>query len=130
MKNQSIKNDDIKVKEPYSGVTSYVLGFIFALILTWIAYVIVVNHLLSGPMLIGTIMGLALVQLLVQLVFFLHFGRDKDARWHGPALYFMLIILVIIVAGSLWIMANLNYNMTMSPNQMDTYMLKQSNKGF
>ena len=130
MQNQSAKNNSANVKEPFSGVASYVLGFLFALVLTWIAYVIVVNHLLSGAVLIGTIMGLALVQLLVQLVFFLHFGRDKKARWHGAALYFMLIILVIIVAGSLWIMANLNYHMTMSPEQMDMYMMKQGNKGF
>jgi cytochrome o ubiquinol oxidase subunit IV len=125
-----VSKSAMPVKEQASGVTSYIVGFIFALILTMIAYVIVVNHLLSGAMLIGTIMGLALVQLLVQLVFFLHFGRKKDARWHGAALYFMLIILVIIVVGSLWIMANLNYNMTMSPGETDQYMLKQSNKGF
>jgi hypothetical protein len=39
-------------------------------------------------------------------------------------------MLVVIVAGSLWIMNNLNYNMMMTPEQMDAYMSKQREKGF
>lgn len=109
---------------------SYILGFIFAIVLTLIAYFIVINRLLAPNMVIWVIMGLALVQLLVQLVFFLHFGRDKKTRWNNAAFYFMLIILVIIIAGSLWIMNNLNYNMMMTPEKMNEYMLKQSSKGF
>jgi cytochrome o ubiquinol oxidase operon protein cyoD len=95
-----------------SGVTSYVLGFFFAVVLTVIAYVIVVNHLLSGMLLAVVLMILAAVQLLVQLVFFLH------------------LVLVIVVVGSLWIMHNLNYNMMMTPEQMNEFMLKESMKGF
>lgn len=109
---------------------SYIVGFISALALTFAAYFIVVNHLLPSHLIVPAIMGLALVQVLVQLVFFLHFGRGKESRWNGAAFYFMLIVLVIIVFGSLWIMQNLNYNMMMSPEQMDEYMLKQSKKGF
>ena len=45
------------------------------------------------------------------------------------AFVFMIVTVATIVLGSIWIMANLNYNM-MSPEQVDTYMLKQSKKGF
>jgi cytochrome o ubiquinol oxidase subunit IV len=115
-----------------SGVLRYVVGFISAVILTLAAYILVVNHMLTGVALVAAIMSLAAVQLLVQLVCFLHFGSTKnaDSRWHQAAFYMMMLILVIIVGGSLWIMANLNYNMMMTPEQMNEYMLKESSKGF
>jgi cytochrome o ubiquinol oxidase operon protein cyoD len=110
---------------------SYILGFVFATVLTLIAYFMVVNHTLSGGALIGAIMGLASVQLLVQLFFFLHFGQEKGSGWNQAAFYFMVMVLVIIVGGTLWIMYHLNYNMMAMPSdQMDHYMLQQGGKGF
>ena len=109
---------------------SYIVGFVCAILLTCIAYFLVVDRVLSGTLLVWALMGLALVQVLVQLVFFLHFGQGKEAKWNNAAFYFMLIVLVILVIGSLWIMQNLNYNMMMTPEQMDEYMLKQGSKGF
>lgn len=109
----------------------YVIGFLSALVLTLAAYGVVVGQVFTGTALIAVIIALAAIQLIVQLVCFLHFGsKGTDSRWHQAAFYMMLIILVIIVGGSLWIMANLNYNMMMSPEEMDKYMLEQSNKGF
>jgi cytochrome o ubiquinol oxidase operon protein cyoD len=119
-----------KSKAQPASTTTYVIGFVLAVILTLVAYAIVVNHWLSGAWLIGAIMSLAAVQLLVQLVFFLHLGKEKGSRWNVASFYFMLLILVVIVGGSLWIMNGLNYNMTMSSKQMDEYMLKESAKGF
>jgi len=129
MKKKTIQTKDTIVAHPVS-IFSYVLGFIFAASLTLIAYSIVVNTWLSGTLLIGTIMGLAAVQLLVQLVFFLHLGREKGSRWNVASFYFMFLVLVVIVAGSLWIMDGLNYNMTMTPEQMNERMLSESKKGF
>lgn len=113
------------------GIAMYVTGFVLAILLTLIAYALVTTRVLSGMALTLSIMGLALVQVLVQLFFFLHFGSKKeaDSRWHQAAFYFMLIVLLVIVGGSLWIMAHLDYNMMM-PEQMNEYMLKESNKGF
>lgn len=112
-----------------NGMMQYCVGFGLAVVLTLIAYLLVVNHWLSGVALLGTIIGLAVVQLLVQLVFFLHLGK-KGSRWNLTAFFFMLIILFIVVGGSLWIMYNLNYNMQMTPEQMDKFMQQQSNAGF
>jgi cytochrome o ubiquinol oxidase operon protein cyoD len=111
-------------------VFTYVIGFVLAVILTLIAYFTTVNHILTGATLVTTLMILAAVQLMVQLVFFLHLGRDKSARWNVASFYFMMMVLVIVVLGSLWIMHNLNYNMMMTPEQMNEYMLKESMKGF
>lgn len=115
--------------KPHSAV-SYIVGFSSAVVLTLMSYLSVVMHWFSGVQLVAVIMGLATVQLVVQLVFFLHLGREKKPRWNLTVFIFMLIILVIIVGGSLWIMQNLNYHTTMSPYETNQYMLKQGSKGF
>ena len=111
------------------SIRPYVIGFVLAVVLTLSAYSAVVYHVWTGVILTGVIMGLAVLQLIVQLVFFLHFGRGQDARWNMAAFFFMLIVLTILVAGSLWIMYSLNYNM-MPSSKMNTYMQSQSNEGF
>lgn len=111
-------------------ILQYVVGFISALALTGLAFWLVTSRALSGSWLVAALITLAVVQLAVQLVFFLHVGSEERPRWNLTALIFMLIMLVVIVAGSLWIMNNLNYNMMMTPEQMDAYMSKQREKGF
>lgn len=113
-----------------ASVKTYVTGFALSVALTLLAYQAVVGHWFSEVGLIAFVMGLAVVQLVVQLVFFLHLGSESKPRWNLISFLFMFLVLVIIVGGSLWIMANLNYNMMMTPEQMDEYMMKQSNKGF
>lgn len=123
----------VALKPASSPVTAWslVTGFVLALLLTLLAYAVVVNHWLMGLWLMAALAILAVAQLLVQLVFFLHLGREQKPRWNLTAFFFMLIFLVIIVAGSLWIMYNLNYNMMkMTPDQMDSYMKQQSSAGF
>jgi len=109
---------------------SYITGFILSIILTLVAYFAVMQKWFDGAGLIAFMMGLASIQFIVQLFFFLHLGSESKPRWKLAAFLFMFLVLIIIVGGSLWIMANLNYNMMMTPEQMDEYMLKQSNKGF
>ena len=112
-----------------SPLTNYVIGFVLSLTLTLVAYFLVVNHLLIGPVLIGAIILLAVTQFFVQVTLFLHVGEEAKPKWNLSAFLFMLLVVIIIVVGSLWIMANLNYNM-MSPTQMDEYMRLQNSKGF
>lgn len=108
----------------------YIIGFVLSVVLTLAAYLAVTEEWLEGAALVGLIVGLATVQFIVQVVFFLHLGDEAKPRWKLSAFLFTLLVLVIIVGGSLWIMANLNYNMMMTPEQMDEYMLKEGNKGF
>src|SRR5664279_1324755 len=88
---------------------SYVVGFVLSLLLTVTAYMTVVNHVFVGWQLVMAIVVLALAQLLAQLIFFLHLGRESKPRWNLVVFLFMLMIVVILVGGSLWIMNNLNY---------------------
>lgn len=108
----------------------YSVGFVLAVASTLLAYWLVANHVFSGTALVASITVLAVLQLVVQMVFFLHLGQGREARWNLTSFFFMLLILVIIVAGSLWIMHNLNYNMMhMTSGQKDSYMKQQSGSG-
>ncbi len=105
---------------------TYIIGFLLSIALTMAAYVAVVNHILSGRLLIAAIVGLAVIQLFVQLLFFLHLGRESKPRWNLLMFLFALLVVGIVVFGSLWIMNNLNYHM-MSPE--DTTKFIQHDEG-
>lgn len=112
-------------------LTKYIIGFVLSLLLTLAAYMIVVNGVLGGMMLLLALGGLALVQMAVQLIYFLHLGEEAGPRYKLASFGFMAVILLIIVVGSIWIMDNLNYNMmNMSPQQKTDYMKTQYDKGF
>jgi len=96
--------------EPIS-LQSYVLGFVFSLILTLSAYFIATEYWLAGPHLLFTLGGLAALQAVVQLLFFFHLAEEESPRWKFYVFLFMLLIAAIIIFGSIWIMYNLDYRM-------------------
>jgi len=95
---------------PHVSLKSYVWGFVLSLLLTLASYFSVTSKILPYTPLLFVILALALVQTTVQLILFLHLGEEKKPYWHLLTFLFMLSILIIIVLGSLWIMAYLNYN--------------------
>ena len=107
----------------HGSYTSYTIGFVSSLILTFIPYLVVTRHL-AGEATIPIVVILAVLQLVVQLVFFLHLSAHPKERWNLAALIFTILMLWFIVIGSLWIMNHLNRNMTQQ--QIDTYMHKQN----
>jgi cytochrome o ubiquinol oxidase operon protein cyoD len=112
--------------EPATGtLQTYVTGFILSISLTLAAYVLVTNHAYSKWTIALAIAGLAAVQFIVQLLFFLHLGRESKPRWRLLVFSFMLLVVGILVIGSLWIMYSLNYHMVMTPQQINTYMQDQ-----
>jgi len=110
-------------KTAHGSVTSYVTGFVLSVIVTVAAYLAVVNDVLTSQTLMIVIVGLAIVQLLVQLVFFLHLGQESKPRWKSIVFLFMLVVLVILVFGSLWIMNNLNYHMR-ATTETDSFIIE------
>jgi cytochrome o ubiquinol oxidase operon protein cyoD len=99
----------------------YITGFLSSLILTFTAYYSVTNRLFENEVLTAVILVLAIIQLLIQLIFFLHLSHDPKQRWNLIALFSTVSVILVIVIGSIWIMANLNYNMT--PHQMSDYLI-------
>lgn len=95
-------------KEWHGTLKSYVIGFIASILLTMVSFGLVITQVLSGPIFLFAILGLAFVQALFQLLFFLHLGQEAKPRWEMLVFYFMLLVLFIVVIGSLWIMNDLN----------------------
>lgn len=108
----------------------YGAGFIAALIITYAAYFSVTTEAFARTQLAVILLILAAVQLIVQLVVFLHVGFKRNDRWTLGSIIYMFIMVLIIVVASLWVMQNMNYNMHMTPEQMTEFMLEQNKKGF
>lgn len=103
---------------------AYVVGYLLSIILTLTSFMIVGDKLLNGWGLTMVLTGFAVVQLVVQLVFFLHLDREQKPRWNLTVMLFAVLVLIIVVAGSLWIMKNLNYH-GMSPQETEDYLLEE-----
>ena len=93
-------------------LASYLIGFVLSVILMVMAFNLVVHHQFAAKDLYFGVAILALVQLLVQCIFFLRLSaRSLDDKWNLICFIFTVIIILIVVTGSLWIMYNLNYYM-------------------
>ncbi|WOK36090.1 cytochrome o ubiquinol oxidase subunit IV [Sphingomonas sp. C3-2] len=91
---------------------SYMIGFGLSVILTAIPFWLVMTGTLGDNQLTGfIIMGLAAVQMIVHMVYFLHMNGRSEGGWTMMALIFTIVIVVIALAGSLWVMYHLNTNM-------------------
>ena len=95
----------------HASFKGYAIGFILAVILTVIPFKLVMDGSLDKGTILWIILGMVAVQILVHLKYFLHLDTSSDQRSNVIALLFTALILVIVVAGSLWIMHNLNTNM-------------------
>ena len=95
----------------HSSVKSYVIGFVLAVILTVIPFKIVMDGTMERGTMLWIILGMAAVQIVVHLKYFLHLDGSNGQRWNVMALLFTVLILFIVLAGSLWIMHNMNANM-------------------
>ncbi len=95
----------------HKTVESYVIGFILSLIFTFIPYYLVVNQIVSGSSLLVTILGFAVVQMIIQIVFFLHLGRGPKPFYNVAFFISTVGIILIVVGGSIVIINNLHYNM-------------------
>ena len=100
------------MKREHGTIQNYVIGFVLSLVFTLIPYFLVVNHILSGTVLFGTIMAFALLQAGIQLLFFLHLGRERNPRWQSGFLLFTIGGLFVVTVGTSWILYHLHTNMT------------------
>ncbi|WP_134687258.1 cytochrome o ubiquinol oxidase subunit IV [Brevibacillus migulae] len=90
--------------ENHGSLKSYVIGFVLSIVLTIIPLVLVMNNVMSGGPLVITIMVMAVLQLFVQLFFFMHIREGEKPRYNVQALILGAVIVFTIVAGSMWIM--------------------------
>src|SRR5580765_7290735 len=102
----------------HGTTVSYITGFVLSLGLTFLPYYLVVHKTVTGDALIATLLGFAVLQMFVQIFFFLHLGRGPKPFYNVVFFFATVSIIVIAVGGSLFIMSNLYRNM--SPDQVTT----------
>lgn len=100
----------------YGTYQSYTVGFISSLLLTLFSFYLVAYSNLSSQNLYIVVGSLAVLQLFVQLVFFLHLNTHSKSSWNLLSFLFTLVVVLVLVIGTMWIMYNLYAHMDM--NQM------------
>ena len=91
------------------------LGLLFSIVLTAAAFYLASTHIIYGPAIPDALIVLAIAQMGVHLVFFLHITTGPDNTNNVLALAFGILVTFLIVLGSIWIMHNLNNNMMPMP---------------
>jgi cytochrome o ubiquinol oxidase operon protein cyoD len=95
------------------------IGLAFSIVLTVAAFALAPSHVIYAPAIPVALIVLAIAQMGVHLVFFLHVTTGPDNTNNVLALAFGVLVVFLIVAGSIWIMHHLDQNlMPMSPEQI------------
>lgn len=98
-------------EEGAGGVLAYSVGLGLAALLTVVSFTLPALHLVWAPSLPIALAVLAIAQMGVHLVFFLHLTSGPDNVNNVLALAFGVLIVFLVIAGSLWIMYEMNMNM-------------------
>lgn len=97
---------------PHVTFKGYMTGFILSVILTAIPFWLVMAKVIPDNKVTTVIvLGFAVVQLLVHMIYFLHLDTTSEGGWNMLALIFTAMLLVIMFSGSLWVMYHMNSNM-------------------
>jgi cytochrome o ubiquinol oxidase operon protein cyoD len=117
---------DVAPGAPHSNILSetlaYVIGLALALILTGVSFWVASTSVLWGPGVAVGLVVLAIAQMGVHLVFFLHITSGPDNTNNVLALAFGVLIVFLVMIGTIWIMAHMNANMAPDPALMNLQM--------
>ena len=105
----------------HATVKGYAVGFLLSVLLTAIPFWLVMGKVLPSPRVTAfVILAFAAVQMVVHMVYFLHLNAKVEGGWSLLALVFTGALVVIMLAGSIWVMYHLNTNMmpAMDPQTM------------
>ena len=102
-----------------SETVSYVVGLGLALLLTGVSFWVASTTSLWGPGVATGLVVLAIAQMGVHLVFFLHITSGPDNTNNVLALAFGVMIVFLVMIGTIWIMAHMNANMSVNPDVMN-----------
>ena len=106
----------VNKREPIGGLRSYVIGFGLAALLTAASFAVVMTDFVYGPAVVSALVVLAIGQMGVHLVFFLHLTTGPNNVNNVLALAFGVFVVVLVVLGSIWIMSHLNHAMMPMPD--------------
>lgn len=105
-------HDDHHEEGAHGSFGSYMIGFGLSVILTAIPFWLVMSNVLGDPRLTGIIIvAFAAVQVVVHMIYFLHMNTRVEGGWSFMAMALTLVLVVIVLAGSTWVMYHMNNNM-------------------
>ncbi len=105
-------HDDHEDVGYHATVKGYVIGFLLSVILTAIPFWLVMAKVIPSSTTTGLVLlGFAAVQIVVHMVYFLHMNSKVEGGWSMLSLIFTIAVVVIMLAGSIWVMFHLNSNM-------------------
>lgn len=97
---------------PHGTYNEYVTGFVLSVILTAIPFVLVMARPIeSAGYTAAIVLACAVSQILVHMIYFLHMSPKAEGGWQLLSTAFTIVLVVITLAGSLWIVFHLNRNM-------------------
>jgi cytochrome o ubiquinol oxidase subunit IV len=105
-----------------SETISYVIGLALALLLTGVSFWVASTSSLWGPGVAVGLVVLAIAQMGVHLVFFLHITSGPDNTNNVLALAFGVLIVFLVMIGTIWIMAHMDANMAPDPALTNLHM--------
>ena len=91
------------------GIGTYAIGLGLAALLTAASFVVAGTHLVWAPAIPAALIALAVAQIGVHLVFFLHITSGPENTNNAIALMFGTFVVVLVIGGSLWIVGHLNH---------------------
>ena len=103
---------------PHASLRDYAIGFALSVVLTAIPFWLVMARPLDTAATVAIVLGFAVVQIVVHMIFFLHMTPKAEGGWSLISLIFTIIVVVIMLSGSLWVMYHLNANMMPMPQDM------------
>jgi cytochrome o ubiquinol oxidase subunit IV len=103
-------------KDFNTSLRAYITGFGLCIIVTLASFATVMFLDVSSTSKIVAITLLAAIQVALQTYYFLHIGQKRTPKWNTASYLFTIMSVALIVLGSLWVMANLNYNMMHDPS--------------
>ncbi|BFI97001.1 MAG: cytochrome o ubiquinol oxidase subunit IV [Rhodanobacter sp.] len=93
----------------HGSLRSYLTGFVLASILTVIPFWLVMGHVFQSHWLtITLVLLLAVVQILVHVIYFLHLDTRSEGGWNMLSFVFTIVLVVIVLGASIWVMYNEN----------------------
>ncbi|MBK4216032.1 cytochrome o ubiquinol oxidase subunit IV [Paracoccus caeni] len=96
----------------HGSFKSYMTGFVLSVILTAIPFALVMSGGFESRLWTAlVVVAFAAAQVFVHMVYFLHMNTSSEEGWTMLSLIFTVIVVVIMLAGSLWVMYHLNTNM-------------------
>ncbi len=110
-------HDDHHDDGPHVTMRDYVIGFVLSIVLTAIPFWLVMNKIIENRTVAVLVLGgLAIAQILVHMVYFLHMNGKIEGGWTMLSTIFTVVFVGIAIAGTLWVMFYMNANMMPSHN--------------